>query len=429
MKEEMYEDGISIGELFSIVWKKKIVIACITLVTMLAFAICTMVVLNPSKLNYESTFELRFPGIADEKYPSGILFDYRDIISDENLNLAKESKTSFSNINIENLTFSDYSIVEKTDKDIDKEYEEITVRTYQIIFPGKIFKNEDQAKEFIQELINIQYNQIIDDVSKLRFDAYLEGSKEAETFETQLSLLNSQKNAISSYCNGLISDFGNVIIDGVDIQTYKTKFEQYFLDNSISLLQDELQYSAYIKNESNKELYVVQAAKLTEDIEFKEELISELKEIVDDLLGKDESGNLPPSVNSYPDIDGYNNKIANLREEVSEMQQELNLLNKKIGGSVEESLVFSNKLDNITNVLTDHTNELTKITKEVYEQFITIRFSNKEIVQPNGTISVILATLVGGVLAGGTSCVAFVAVDLTLNKNKKEEEKNDLGNS
>lgn len=91
MNNEQLEEGISIGELFAIVWKRKVIIAAITMIVTIITVLTVALFVNPRSISYESTFELSFPGISENKYPSGSRFNFKDIISDENVEYVIEN--------------------------------------------------------------------------------------------------------------------------------------------------------------------------------------------------------------------------------------------------------------------------------------------------------------------------------------------------
>ncbi len=412
--ENQLEEGISIGELFAIVWKKKIFIAIATVLTAIIFVLVVVFGLNPNSLKYEASFELQFPGLINNKYPSGYLFNYNDIISDKNIEEVISSNDKFKNINIDEFNNETISIKETTSSsNTSKMY-----RNFSISVNGSLFNNQDDAASFVEMLVSATYNRVVNSVNDLSFSSYLENAQSAETFELQLSLLNQQVTYINNSYDTLIEEFGDVSINGDTLLNHQTKFNSYFATNSISNLISELNNSTYVKDyEKNKDLLIVRRDILTSDITLLTNQIEALTDIVEGLLSNS-------SGSTTPDIDSYNAQIAKLTIEKVSLEYDRDMLNEKIDkgnteSAIEASTLFLKKIESIQDVLQEFINDYESNVKGVYDQFTYITFDSRSIVKSSGTISFVLAGMVGAVMAGGISCVVFIALDFI--GNKKEE--------
>lgn len=422
MNENQLEDGISITELFAIVWKRKIIIGIATVVTAILFMLVVVFGVNPNSLRYTSSFDMYFPGIVENKYPSGYYFDYKDIISDENIELVLKNSNEFegvvlSDFNNDTITISETTIISSNT--------EITNRSFSISVQGSLFENNKEAATFVESLVSQANEKILNSVDDLSFSTYLNNAKQAQTFELQLNLLNQQVSYVSNLYTNLIDEFGDVTINGNTLLNYKTQYSSYFTINSISNLIQELNNNVYVKDyETNLNYLNTSKGILDNEITILEDQIAALDEKVTTLLGDRNDVS-----NAYPDIDSYNKEIAALTLELVTKQHDSIMLGNKINsGNSQEAIVKSQEFNSRINIIEEDLegfiDEYVEIVKGVYQQFSYVNFSNREIVTSSGTVSYLLAGMVGAVMAGGISCVLFIVIDLT----KKEEKEENLNN-
>lgn len=413
MDQNQLEEGISIIELLEIIWKRKIIIGIATIATALLFVLIVVFGLNPNSIRYQSTFELQFPGIMQDKYPSGYTFNYKDIISDDNIIAVIENNEEYKKINIDEFTNDTITINETNISNSSTAMN----RTFVINVDGSLFNSKTQASTFVSELVDVTYTKVVGSLSDLSFSTYLDNAKTASTFELQLSLLSEQVNYINGLYTNLISEFGDVMINGDTLLNHKTKYDAYFATNSIDNLINELKNNIYVKNYEENLIYLeLNKSTIESNINLLTRQISALDAKVDSLLT---SGS-----GSTPDIDSYNIEIARLTLEKVSLEYDKEMIENKIAnGNTAEALAaskaFGEKIENIQTELEKFIGYYKSNVEGVYDQFTYITFEDRAVVVSTGTISFILAGLVGAVMAGGISCVVFIALDLT-KKNKEE---------
>lgn len=419
MSEEL-EDGISIAELFAIVWKRKIFIAIITFASMVVLTLAVMLVVNPGRTTYQTTFELDYFNLSENKYPSGKIFDYRDIVSDENVLSVIKTNDNFKNIDVENFGNDTLNIVEITPTKTTDEV--VTLKEYTITIKANLFDNKEDASEFISKLIELEYNKVITDFNSIVHDVSLESALSSETFELELSLLNTQRSYINSQYNTLIETYGDQSVNGIKLSKYQSDISSYFTINSIANLTTKLTYSNFVKD-AEKNLFSLELKKNSLDVQIDENttkltaLISQRAELLSEANG-----------GYFPEIAAYNTQIVNLTTENVELKIELSNVESKIEACIsglttsgkKEYDQFVVEIETISNQLDIFTKELTFVSQELFNEFTLARIPSRDIVSSAGSISIVLAALVGAVMGGGVSCVVFIAVDLT---NKEKEEK------
>lgn len=93
MLENEKQEGITIGEIIKILWKRKYLVITITLSVLVVLTLAIQLIYNKDKKYYEFTYAYEFPGIESEKYPNKEDFDYKEMISLDTLEKVKSSDT------------------------------------------------------------------------------------------------------------------------------------------------------------------------------------------------------------------------------------------------------------------------------------------------------------------------------------------------
>lgn len=424
--EELNEDGISISELILIVWKRKILISIVTVVTTIVLALFVMFLLNPSRLTYSTTFELYFPGIENNEYDSGVVFDYRDVISEGNILSVINSNSNFSNINIDEFTNNTIKISETSFVDT-----YTGNREFNISVSASIFETKDAAALFIESLLYFSYQTILNEISSVSYTSSLDNAFNAVTYELQISYLSSQRDYLSSYYSTLISEYGDVVVNGSNLSSYQSNFNAYFDLNSISNLNNELTNNPYVKDYESNLYYLESRYDVAKNqIVLLDKKIEELTSQRDDLLKYSDT--------YFPEISDYNNRIVELTISKIEYEYTLSKLSEKIylcydyldisfpskygevsvSSDIENSRTyFDNRVLDIQSELTKFTEEIKMLNEELYKQNVFLIIPNRDVITSSGAISIFLSLIAGAMIGCGSSCVLFIIFDL----NKKEE--------
>ena len=151
---EQKEEGISLGEIFRVIFKKKWLLLGVTVVIMLIGVIIVQAFYNPSKEQYHVDFELEFPNREDGLFPDGKKVLYAEFISYENLEKAKSKDESFSSIDVAKM-------LEKNDIDIKEETivlsngERVSTGKYTITVLKKYFTSSEQAANYMKAVFQL----------------------------------------------------------------------------------------------------------------------------------------------------------------------------------------------------------------------------------------------------------------------------------
>lgn len=416
MNNENIEEGISLGELFSIVWKRKIIISIITAGVTLLLVLVMLLFVNPSRSSYETTFELDFVGIDNNQYPSGKNFDYRNIISEQNIQMALD-ELKYTYLSAED--FEKDAITIKVDNDTDSNYQ-----TYVISIKQNVFNNKEHADEFVSCIISQEYEKVLANFESLPFFTALNAAKESSTFDQQVLLLIQQYETIVINYEELLLNYGDQIVDGKNISLYLKEFEIQFNLSTLENLLLKLQEGYFVKNYTDN-LAGLELTKTSLQIQKNNiaNTISILKAQRDELLS---SGST-----NYPEIADYNTIIIEYTLQEIEIDKQLSSVDNKINNgdytkmTTEQKEIydlFVSEIENNQTKLQNYSETLKSVSTELFNEFTVVLIPDKDISNSTGSISLILIVVLGAMLGGGISSVSFIAIDLNKNKKNNKEE-------
>lgn len=422
MKEDI-EDGVSLGELFSIIWKRKINISGITCGVILLFVLLITFVVNPMRAVYVTTFELDFYGFNISDYPSVMLVDYRDVISDENILSVIEENPKFNYIDLDDFT-NDTISIKYTIYD-DSQGIITPNNSFDISIEAKVFKSKEDGTDFLELLVDYGKRDIVSRFNDITSSTAIMAAEDSISFELQLSLLTEQVSVITSRFATLRNVYGDVIINGKHLSIWQQEFESYMFMNSINNIISKLSNGSYVKDyELNINSLKLRAAVVEVEIDVLETKIENLSKEREELLAM-------ANGNFFPEIDSYNNMIISLSNSKIELDVQLVNLYKKINIGKYEDMSsadqaeyddFVAEIEVVQSDLKVFTNEVTNFTQELFLEHFVFEIPNRDIIVVQNSIGLIITILLGGMLGGGISCVAYIAKDLNKKKEVIEEK-------
>lgn len=418
---EQIEKGISLIDLWKVIWNRKIILGIISVIILILGIIAIKFGYNPNKVIVSTTFEYTFPGVENGKYPNGQKFDYRDIVGLKTLEAATNSKDMFANINIEEM-------YDEADITINKVYttkngtEVEVLNTYRIEALAKYFNNEKVAKDFLLTLINMPYDKAISSIDKLTFDGYLISSSKSAQYDSEIDFLIKQRDLLKNGYAKLIETYDDQYIGTKKISEYQIDVARYFTDNNIDLLVVGLNNSDYVKNiESYLSQLNLELKNLEKDQTDNNALKDALEAEVKTLVGY--YGNSAGSISTYEE---FNKQIAECIKKAIQIAREIRTIEDKIrsqGVTSSDKTAFENQIKSFYDELVKLTNDYEKVTKEIYLNNSNIYYSKSSVVEYNGGISMPIAAVASLIVGFGIACVAILIVDLPKLTAKKEEEK------
>lgn len=435
---EEKEEGISLGEIFHVIFIKKWLLLAITVLVMLAGIILVQAFYNPSKEVYVTTFEIRYPDSdikrnpdSDiKRYPDGTEFVYREFISYENLVKAKASSPDFESIDIDKIsTRNAISIVEEEYVD-----NTVTVKTglYIITVSKKYFKTPELASSFINALVNVPVDYIVTTSKDMDFGYHLHLFDGAGDYLSQIEALEKQKNLLLENYKVLIENYSSGYKTTLADQTEKTlvvartELESYFSRNSLEALITEVKANGYIKAENAN--YKSSIEKKIEELEIEHSLndttldayhkeLDTLKNILSTSQSLVTDSALLPIMEEISKLTKRNAEIEHLIEMVYKPY-----LREELDATYDEDLLeFQKKLNTHYAELKKFTSVYHSFSDSIYADNSKVVFDNGTVITESGGINILIA-LVGCLVVGFVvGCCLNLALDLPkFLKSKKE---------
>lgn len=386
----MEEDGISLLDVWRLIVKKKIIGFITFGIVTILFLVLILFVYNPRRVNYEARFNYNWFGIENGKYANGTIFNYYDIISLDNLKRVKDSNDAYSNINIEGI--SEHIKVEVDDNQ------------YQIKASGVYFKNDAQAKSFLEDLIKLPYQTALD----LNFDftANLSGFDRAKKISSKLDYLENQINLVLKGYKDMISYFGDIEINEFHLSNLYRTAEVFATNNDLK----EYRYIAYQNYYMTEEEYN-STIKEREALKMEQELLRKRKSVLLESL-RDIYTN--SNGNTYMDtsIANYLNSLHTLDSRLMSIDETLRLIEGATSGkyNAQESQKFIEQLEEYKNKLESLTEEYMGSVDRVLEENTLFNLQPIEVKgKIRFSLAVIISLLVGSIAGLGVSlCLAFL---------------------
>ena len=394
-------------DILEIIFKRKILLAVITLIITIVGTLFLGVVYSKNNTQYSTSFILEYPGSSTLTLPDGSNLKYTEFISEESLTKVKNSNVNYKNINVKALALSNgISISQEIVPNSANKNDTI----YTITIKANYFPNREIAKSFMKDLASLPILEIREMVSNTTHDSYLTAYDNAVSFDNKLSLLNTQRYYLINSYNDIIEIIGNISVNGKSLSAYRQTIDNYFLLNSLDLLIGEFNREGYApKNELLAIQYQTEIDTLTKKQQDNQAVIDAIRTE----LGKTEYANKEIDVT----------KIAELVEENATIAQKIETLQHQLqyaqGTQINETnyLAFVSNLEKFHTKVTDFTNEYVKNINTAYEQLSFVSFNSSSIVTTSGGISIIIA---GGIsFIVGIMIASFLILFLHAMKNRK----------
>lgn len=236
MEEE--KEGISIAEVFKIIFSQKWLVLIIAILVTVAGTLGMYLGYNSVSKFYECTFSVNFLGSEEvvPVYPDNTPFNYRDIISRSNLSELKKDER-FKSIDVNGMYASNALSISRNDTKLSSEKSDTT---YTLRVKAKYFDNQIQAEAFIDWLAQTPIRNIKN--LAVEQDLYLRDYEDRSFYEDKVELLNNQVEYLNDNLAALSEISGGTI-----------KNKCLILISQLSLFNQEL---AALIGEMRQNLYV-----------------------------------------------------------------------------------------------------------------------------------------------------------------------------
>ncbi len=433
---EEKEEGLSIGEIFHVIFIKKWLLLAVTLVVAIIGMVFVQFIYNPGSVEYETTFQVKFPDnyttSNDERfYPDGQEFLYQEFISLENLQKAKDKDESFKSIDIEKMKYKNDISIQEYEITINEQ--PVKMQIYSIYILKKYFATEQQAVNFFDALIHVPRDIIIEKSESIEHDKHLKQFNLVKDYDSKVNSLIDQKENIINQYNELISKYSTaqaILLEGgnkLSISEALSEVESYFTRYDLKGLLVEIEENGYV-NPSDTEYYVTienNKASLVREKTINEAKIVNLNEQYKKMI--ELSGNQTIIIQDImASINELTSRNAEIDYTINNVYDKI-LNNRDIHNN---DSVYQEKLKSFDERLTAHYNKLLEFT-ETYKKFSVnsykentkILVSAGSVITSAGGFNVILALAVFLVVGFVVGCGVNLCLDMPAYlKNKKNEE-------
>lgn len=441
MEENMQDEGLSLGEIFRVIFRRWLLVILITAAVTLVGILGISLIVNPMQTMYTISFSVDYPGSENLRYPDGTAFRYQDIISESNLAEVKDSSDDFANIDVRKMYEGDnISITEETD-------EVNGVRTptgnYTLTAKGSYFPNGSVASAFLRGIANYPVNYINRTVSLLTYRDNLTSYGEVKTYEQKIAYLVAHRNYLVDQYESLTDIYGSVYIPSgynKSLREFGSEVSRSFSEEDQATMENDLKINGYV---FDKEYYAldtrVKIDSYTKHITDNTRIIDALRKERDALIDSISGG--PGGATITDSLKSFNDQISTLIVQNSQYQNEIDRLQENLDRlennyDEEAATRFEARLTGFYNVLSDASDTFKDVSVSIYEKESKVVFETYS-ASSSGGINLVIGTVVSALIGFVLSCIVVCIIDMPAYLRRKkyaravahgDEEENKEGN-
>ncbi|MDE6104719.1 MAG: hypothetical protein K2G38_03405 [Clostridia bacterium] len=381
MEEEREEGGISIGEIFRVIFSQKWLVLIITAVIAVAGTLGIYFGMNNSKREYVASFVLNLPG--DDKtqiiytYPDGTQFYYSDLVSAEILKEVKASDSAFDDIEVEAMANDGNISIVRT------ENQQKTEVVYTINVKANYFKNKEVARRFITKLANVPGSHLAE--MNIAYDNKISNVEDLTSYENMITAFEEQCTYLTGQYTQLTNQYKSdfIIRDGKTLNSYKTAIET-FKDKNRVLEKLKTQ----VKDEH-----------LLKSIELKADYENELVQVERNL--KREQFILDEMKVGSSDVSQNVTAVRDQAAKVADLMQRKEDLEKYIAEGKLADEAFKTAIDEAYETVKGFTADFKYAAETVYSVALTVSFATSNVITTEGETGLIISfaiSLVAGLI-------------------------------
>lgn len=250
---EENEEGVSLKELFHIIWIKKWLLLVVSIFVMLAGVILISALYNPNKTHYVCEYEIKFPGSELGKYPDDTDIISNQLISFDYLMETKESNLeNYDSIDINKIADENGISIERYNYDASQTG--LYRFCYRISIKEKYFDSSQQAREFITDLTQKPIEYALNILQNIEYKDNLKAASGAADYTTEINYLIEQKELLLEGYTDLITSYTNGFkLGDKSLSDARAEVLSFFSTYDLESLAKEVVNQGYIKKESYKE--------------------------------------------------------------------------------------------------------------------------------------------------------------------------------
>lgn len=447
------EDGVSLAEIWSWIWNKKI-LGLIVFVVLAIVSFLVILFISNKKTVYVVNFDYgTTPNFSSGTYLDGEVFNYLKIVEEANLTRVKESDEQFSNLDVKDLV-KGISITTTNLYDENTSSDVLRDTYYTITVDAGLFSDEDEAKNYLIALINLPLEKNSVFLTNLSFEANYQYITNAKTYEEQITYLKDQVNLLNNGYNDLLNKFDdiniymqndqdNLVISDTNVNTYKLSQLKQNLNTGLNDYNyDNLEYiveaNSFVKLDKDgstsyyDNLYPQRLAALNTQKSVLEARKTSLDTQINSIISG-ESNNIIIDTSSLQSLFDERNSIASELVElnrqicnIDKVQTHITTEKEKTEGGFADDIAFGKNLDSLFEFIKGQTITYTSVYKELYNRLLQVNYREANVITTDGDISliinigisVILGLVVGAIVAGIAGYNSMKKKDEELKENK-----------
>jgi len=391
----MEENGITLGELLGLMFKKWVRLLIITASITIVGILGVKLVYNNLTEYYEVKYEYRYNSLDDDKYYDGSPFDYRTVTDYENIVKVISENDDLKGLNADKIFANGINVEEVRVTSGSGNNIAVLYDYYKMDLAKNNFKNSKQAAQFAKALIELSLKKNNEIIEGIDISYNLGAFDNAKTFEKKIHYLNKQYELLVNYYEELVTNCGSVkLANGKTIQGVLTQVKSQFDDANISSFKSIVEANRLVLDYTySKPELLSDKINLENSKQVNLNKIDELTAKRDDLLTK-------VSASSFSaDIEAYNNAIQELVVKNEDIIYKLDVIEDKLSNETDQSamdLVNSIKelLNNYRDILTNETNEYKNVVYEATNSTKQIYYGSNEIVTTMGGMSFVKSAVI-----------------------------------
>lgn len=396
------ERGVSIGEIFKVIFKRLWWVIGVTAAFMLVFVLLIQFWYNKNNRNYVVNYNISFPNSGTGYYPDGTAFRLSDLVTPKTLNEIKASDERFASIDVEEMYVNDDITIEVVDPSTTTKQEPSYISLQMSV---KYFTDTKQAAAFIRAVAEYPINHAMDLINQADHLVNLKAFDNSKTYGEQLAYLQAQLGYVDAKYSSLISLYGQYYsVNGVTLAEYKMLLNKVFDSTDYANLVNELNTRYYVKDKDRfRQNYETEIEALNKEKRHNLTKIENLEEARDKVY---QSGS------TATDVETFNAQIVSLVNRNSQIDIELEEIQEKLDRldaiDTQAQTDFENKLQAVYDDLKEQTEIYEDIRVAVYEEKSVITYKSNKI-KVSGGLNIIIAAALGAIIGfvgvGAVICI------------------------
>ncbi len=407
MQEKRVEEGITVGELFRVIFRRVWILLGGTLACAALIVLVVALFVNGANKEYSMSYTLEFPGYENLRYPDGSAFRYQSVVSLKNLERVKNSDEAFANMNVSKMYEANAVVIEFHAPEVATNQ---TSGKYTITAKGSYFPSEETATRFLRKLAETPVDHIEESVASANYkEALDEYSAEDASYENKIAFLAEQRDYLLSQYSALIVAYGESYrVENRTLKSYSATVSNAFSENLQETLLSTASAKGFVVNADAYRRYA--ASRLTEI----GALISDNSAVIGALSNLASAGNEEAQYR----IAKLTEENAKLTREKSKIEDTVTNLDNQSEQTIREKEAFDAELQSCYDKLSAQAGEYRNVLQIVYGTESAVTF-DKTKAETNGTTNLVVAAVAGVVIGFIATCIVICAVDLPAYLRKK----------